>query len=294
MVYLNTKPVILDKNIVKRIWYQSSDRVSNLNISYKIWSENTQSFYTSGVFIEMVDGIYTSTFQTPNNEDNLLLITNETNKKYVHFKIDETATDMIFAVAYQSQQNFNFKIRDTLLNLLHTISGTNVFDNVYKLNLNFLSSPDSYIIEFGNDTVRVELPFTKEQTITEATSGSIQIEPNRWQLVSIPVKYGYFDKNIGKIVNDGVTRAKIKEYVIDQVEYKYGPPEQFIEVCNAYIGDKNYFYSFVVGFTNPASEHNFPLIYLDYDSNDNITREEITGFWIKSISNQPIIIEWKS
>ena len=122
------------------------------------------------------------------------------------------------------------------------------------------------------------------------TSGSIQIEPDRWQLVSIPVKYGYFDVSNGVLINDSFTRAKIKEYVIDQLEYKYGSPaNQLVEVCNTYIGDDNFFKSFVIDITNPLSSHNFELVYHDVS---DITREEITGFWLKSLHNDVMIIDW--
>jgi len=108
----------------------------------------------------MVDGIYTTTFQTPNIADNLLFITDEVNKKYVHFKIDESANDIIFGITYPSQTDTNFKIRDLLLNLLHTVQGQHLFDNIYKLDLSFLSTPDSYIIEFGN-AENIEVKFNK-------------------------------------------------------------------------------------------------------------------------------------
>lgn len=114
-------------------------------------------------------------------------------------------------------------------------------------------------------------------------AGSIQIEVG-WQLITIPIEYGYWDTTITGHVHDGVTRAKFENYVYDQIYQTVG--SGMVEVANAYFGDANKFYSYVVGSTHTASEHNFQLIY-----DDGIHRE-ISGFWIKSTAAAPFIIYW--
>jgi hypothetical protein len=117
--------------------------------------------------------------------------------------------------------------------------------------------------------------------------GEIQIESDRWQLITVPVIYGYWDTSNHVLVHDGVTIARVKNYVLDQIEDIMGNPVQsYIKVVNTYIGDNNYFYNYIPGVTNPLSTHNFPLAYLDGD------RVEYVAFWIKSIHTSDIIIKW--
>lgn len=117
--------------------------------------------------------------------------------------------------------------------------------------------------------------------------GCITIEKNRWQLIAIPIKFGYWSQTQSKLVHDDVTIARVKNYVIDQIDdIESGNVEDLIEVCNAYIGDKNFFYNYVVGKTNEGSTHNFELSYQDEEC------LEVTGFWIKSIADHDITISW--
>jgi len=121
---------------------------------------------------------------------------------------------------------------------------------------------------------------------TGVGSGEIQIEANTWQLISIPVRYGYWDMSQHKLVHDGVTVARIKNYFFDQIEDKYGDPANFIEIANTFFGDEGYYRAYIPGVTNPNSDNNFPLAYVDG------ARVEYTGFWVKSISSSDIVIEW--
>ena len=118
-------------------------------------------------------------------------------------------------------------------------------------------------------------------------SGTIEIEPNRWQLVSIPIEYGYWDNINHKFVHDETTPAKIENYVIKQIEDIYSVScNTMISVFNTYIGDRNVYYNFIPGVTDPLSIHNFNLAYQDGNNT------EYTGFWIKSIHNTSFIIRW--
>lgn len=87
----------------------------------------------------------------------------------------------------------------------------------------------------------------------------------------------------------GTARAKIKQYVIDQLESKYGAG--CVTVANTYPGDLNRFLSFVPGSTPEASEHNFELMYEEEDGSF-----EPTAFWIKSNYGSPMVldfVEWR-
>lgn len=113
--------------------------------------------------------------------------------------------------------------------------------------------------------------------------GSITLEPG-WQLCAIPIKNGYWSVDIHKHVHTNSVEAKIKNYVIDQIDDLYGPG--LIEVANTYIGDVQAFYSFIPGVTPSTSSHNFKLV------NEDDGFDEISGFWIKSIHTEPISINW--
>ena len=117
-----------------------------------------------------------------------------------------------------------------------------------------------------------------------AGSGSIELEFG-WNLIAIPVEYGYWDTTTSGFNHDGSTRAKFKNYVLDQIEQLYGPG--VVEVANTYLGDNQFFYSYVVGSTPESSPHNFQLVY------DDGVHREISGFWIKIIGGAaPYVIDW--
>jgi hypothetical protein len=120
-------------------------------------------------------------------------------------------------------------------------------------------------------------------------AGSIQLEYG-WQLIAIPVEYGYWDSTAHEHVHDDVTRAKAENYVMDQIEDLYATVsgiETIVEVANTYTGDQQAFWSYVVGSTPTSSPHNFQLVY-----DDGIHRE-ISGFWIKIIGpDAPYLITW--
>jgi len=117
-------------------------------------------------------------------------------------------------------------------------------------------------------------------------SGSLELE-NSWQLVSIPIQYGYWDFVTHQHIHDEVTVAKFKNYVLDQITDLYGT--DIVEVANTFTGDAQMFYSYVVGSTPESSPHNFSLCYEDG------VNKEFSGFWIKIVgSSSPYIITWGS
>jgi hypothetical protein len=113
--------------------------------------------------------------------------------------------------------------------------------------------------------------------------GTIFLEPG-WQLAAVNVRFGYWDSTLHTHVHDGVTIAKFKNYILDQIEDLYGSNK--VEVANTYTGDQQAFYSYVVGSTPESSPNNFSLVYDDTGS------YEIAGFWIKVTSISGIAITW--
>jgi hypothetical protein len=118
-------------------------------------------------------------------------------------------------------------------------------------------------------------------------SGEIQIEANRWQMITIPVMFGYWDSTNHQLVHDGQTVANVKNYLLDQIADNMGSAaENYISIVNTFIGDNNYYWNYIPGVTNPLSSHNFSLAYLDGD------RVEYVAFWLKSIHTENIIVKW--
>lgn len=113
--------------------------------------------------------------------------------------------------------------------------------------------------------------------------GYIEIEPG-WQIITCPVVYGYWSTAEHKHIHDNTTKARFKNYVLDQIEDLYGVNK--VEVANTFLGDVQSYYSYVVGSTPQSSPHNFYMSYED----SGVT--EYTGFWIKSINNVDMLISW--
>lgn len=114
-------------------------------------------------------------------------------------------------------------------------------------------------------------------------SGFLEIETG-WALCAVPVRYGYWSSELHTHVHDGVTVAKFKNYILDQIDDLYG--EGWIEVSNTFVGGTGQFYSFVPGSTPESSPHNWQLMYSDGDF------LEISGFWIKSVNQDNMLISW--
>ena len=119
--------------------------------------------------------------------------------------------------------------------------------------------------------------------------GTIQLEFG-WQLIAIPIMYGYWDDTAHEHVHDETTVAKFENYVLEQIDDLYATVsgvETIVEVANTYTGDQQAFFSYVVGSTPTSSYHNFQLVYDDSGYN------EISGFWIKVIGlSAPYLITW--
>jgi len=122
-------------------------------------------------------------------------------------------------------------------------------------------------------------------------SGTIEIEPQRWQLIAMPVETGYWDSTSSTIVDDSSTIARVNNYIIAQIQDKYvGVGESigdYVEIVNTYVGDINSFWTWNSASPPPdSSPNNFPLTYIDG------SRKEYAGMWFKSVTADTLVIEW--
>lgn len=114
--------------------------------------------------------------------------------------------------------------------------------------------------------------------------GQIEIEQG-WQLISIPCVYGQWDVTNHVLVRDAST-AKIHEYVVRQLEDKYGPG--VVTLCSTYFGDEQRYRDFVPGITPLTNSGNFPLMAYD----PGLGKVETIGFWIVSTRATPMTLDW--
>lgn len=113
--------------------------------------------------------------------------------------------------------------------------------------------------------------------------GYIQLEPG-WQIIATPVIHGYWDTGLSRHIHDDVTVARFENYIYDQIVDLYGTGR--IEVANTYLGDNQFFWSYVPGITPTSSPHNFQLVYIDG------SYQEIAGYWVKSLHTIDMTIQW--
>jgi len=125
-------------------------------------------------------------------------------------------------------------------------------------------------------------------------SGEIEIEANKWQLVAMPLENNIWDTSSHDFVSSN-EKSTIYNCVVIQLEDRYNTQaKDLFKVANAYFGDIDKFYNYIPGIVSETSEHNFPLVYIDEDDDvqNNKTKKEITGFWIKA-KDMNFTIKWK-
>jgi hypothetical protein len=113
--------------------------------------------------------------------------------------------------------------------------------------------------------------------------GTIELEPG-WQLITTPVEFGYWDITSHRHIHDVSTLARFENYIMVQIDDLYGPGN--IEVANTFTGDSQSYYSYIPGSTPSNSPHNFFMVYNDGSN------KEYTGYWIKSVNINNMIISW--
>lgn len=125
-------------------------------------------------------------------------------------------------------------------------------------------------LDGGSVTITMTLPFPDDNK----SKGKIVLQPNRYQMVAIPVK--------------GV---KVKEYFLDKIEDIIGDDANtVIDVVKAYpssdVSDNKYMV-FKPNLTNPDSSTNFELIQTDGDYT------EITSFYVVTKDfTDDIVVPW--
>ena len=175
----------------------------------------------------------------------------------------------------------DYSLRDVRTDYYIKAWKNNDIKHLSEINIDYY--PDDYIKRDKNSPY-----FYHKLGISEGiTKGCIEVEPNRWQMICIPIQFGYWDKTLHKHIHDNMTVARIKNYIIDQIEDVYSVnADTMIEVMNCYIGDNNFFYNYIVGVTPELSIHNFELGYQDNNC------VEWTAFWLKSIHSTNFSIVW--
>jgi hypothetical protein len=121
-----------------------------------------------------------------------------------------------------------------------------------------------------------------------ASEGIITIEPLRWQTISIPSIYGGWNTTTNLLERGAPTLAKVKEYIIDQLEDKYGAG--VILRISRFWGDDNAWVDFIPGVTLAGSPNNFELMPLDADTG----QREPQGFLLYSNHPTNMALEWKT
>jgi hypothetical protein len=210
---------------------------------------------------------------------------------------DELSNDMRYNILNLTDPDGD----DDLIELKWRIEFKTPFDNVYKTVYNpgyptipnldskewiFNVSGDYRITATAKDSFGAETSRSVVNTFTYSAAcagyGKIKLNSDTWQMISIPIENKTVEEYFLKKVDDA-----IKLYGIN---YK---TSDVIDVCVAYPGHLDKHLSYVPGFTDTNSEHNFKHVISD-GSNIN----EITGFWIKvkdyktMTHNADLIIEW--
>jgi hypothetical protein len=144
-----------------------------------------------------------------------------------------------------------------------------------------------YLVSSGFDLW--SQPCVESGTVSSGIGGGyIEVEPG-FQMISVPVIYGYWSSITHEHVHDGVTVATVGNYIVDQIEDIYGAnAATMVEVFNTIIGGHGSYFNFVPGVTDYASTHNFQLGYFDFGANSY----EYIGFFIKSIHPIVFTIKW--
>ena len=130
---------------------------------------------------------------------------------------------------------------------------TNLGENIYVAH-NITTVKSYYVVAGG--IITFTLP--NKYNIGGITGNEIILERGNWQLIALPIE--------GDVAANFVDRLAQQENQLDT---------DLIEICSAYPGHINKFLSYIPGFTDRTSEHNFSLIYTDQNVN------EITAFWVK-------------
>ena len=268
--------------------------ISPINIDvYQLDNANNFTQLSSPPVVHIVDDFYKATFTTPNADVWLCIVFGE---EPIVIRVGNPDNKFIYYTGLSGQPLgspvlLNYKRISTIGTLLQTgtlteaiLAGSPVDNPGYYYFIP--SDEDTSIIQIDEEEPFLfKLPYLGENAGTNLF-GEIEIEAGRWQLISIPVRYGYWNDAVspGQLVHDGSTIARVENYVVKQLEDKYG--SGVVSSLNTYYGDNNFFYNFIPGTTSPASPHNFELTFMDG------TRSEVSGFWIKSEYGSSMILEW--
>ena len=233
--------------------YSKTEIISNECL---IWQLNADGSFSSVSYTPTITEVTPSLFSTDYTlpdvpctivvlfkKQPIVISVGDTDRMFVYYRVEE-GQDVPYSIITSNGSEADN-------GLLNELSGGFYFKNIMPY--------DETTIFVDGKPYPIRLPYPGP-SIEQPIYGSIKIQNNVWQLVSIP--------------REG---SKVKEYFVDALALKYSAQaSDMIEICTAYFGDENKFRSYVPGVTNPLTANNFPLIYTDGAS------KEITGFWIKT------------
>lgn len=159
---------------------------------------------------------------------------------------------LLHYIPYQNEQ-VNYTQYDYSANVINTGTMTDLGSNIYVAHT--ITVIKSYYV-VANGIITFTLP--DKYNIGGSTGSDIVLERGNWQLIALPLD--------GDVASSFVDKLAAQENVLDV---------DLIEVCSAYPGHINKFLSYIPGFTDRTSEHNFSLTYTDEGV------KEITAFWVK-------------
>lgn len=230
--------------------YQTTELVKSMNMS-NIPPVSDWERIDNGVCIPAYDWNATSTDMDDNDEDltykwELYQLTDEVNDIW---NLVDSSTLAAYNYPFQYEGRYRIELTTTDVEGL-----TNTKIETFDVAFGECSADGSGSCELG---------------------GEIQLQPG-FQLISIPTVYGSFDITTGQLVLDQ-TKAKVKNYLLDQLAYNLGIPYddigQHIESCVAVRGGE-LSQNFVSNVTPETSVNNFELAYLDD------TAVEFTAFYV--------------
>jgi len=210
----------------------------------------TKDVYTFTTTI--IDDFKYITTTAPSEDSNLLL---KYNDMVEYIRIGNPPVNLILHyIKYKDSETLDYEQYDYSSNLLNQGELSDIGDNFYI-------APDitvqsSFYNVMGN-IITLTLP-SSYLTLCDVNEGTVLLQRGNWQLIALPYE------------------GNVAEDFIDILADNQGvPAEDLVEICSAYPGHINKFLSYIPGFTNKSSEHNFKLYYTDNSSHEN------TAFWIK-------------
>lgn len=203
------------------------------------------------------------------NKDGIVIVEYETGIEFI--RVGEPPIMFFIKTLNLSKKELSYKQYNFNGKLLSSGSLTKIKDNIYFILVTNVEKSFFYIMD---NIVTLTLPEKYNRT-TSYSGGTITLQRGKWQIIAIP--------------EDGT----VKERFLDRLAKQEGVDiTSLIEVVAAYPGQVDSFLTFIPGFTNVTSKHNFKLTTLDGSS------VELVPFWVKckewKHTTEDIVYSWSN